>query len=517
MTTVINNVAVERGEDGVVTLQVEVAPELVKAGRERVIREAGRNLRVAGFRPGKIPANIVVRNVGEEAIAQRVSDEVLPEAYMAAVEQEGLDPLNQASVDQLDFAAFSGGEPLRFTARFIERPAIELPELVGIEVTRPPVTVTDEDVERGLEALRNENATMKRIEDRPVQDGDVLSADLMVYMNGEAKSDEPTRLRQFVVGASGFVPEIDEHLIGVALDEEKRFPVQYPDDFKDEELSGKEAEFSVKVTSIREQVLPEIDDEFAKRLGLEDVPSLNARMGQAIAEGREREARESVRTQLARAAADASDFAVPSSYVDGRLEQRMGNIEHELSQQDATLEDYLKSVGQEREAFDTALRADVESEAKQELVLDAIAKREEFAVLDEEIEQHYRMLAQMSGAPLEDVVRNVDIGTVRTSILQRKAVDWLVDNAQISQALVDDADDSDQASADTDEAQESAEVEASEVAATEAAPEAEAAEVTAPEEVAATEAAGEATASDVTETDAQESKSEAEKSVDASA
>jgi len=486
MTTVLNNVAVERGEDGVVTLQVEVAPELVRTQRERVIREAGRTLRVAGFRPGKIPSNIVVRNIGEEAIAQRVSDEVLPEAYMAAVEQEGLDPLNQAAVDQLDFAAFSGGEPLRFTARFIERPSIELPALTALEAVRPPVQVTDEDIERGLEALRGENATFKRIEERPVQDGDVLSADLMVFMNGEAKSDEPTRLRQFVVGQSGFVPEIDEHLVGAALDEEKRFAVHYPDDFKDEELAGQDAEFAVKVTSIRERMLPEIDDEFASRLGLEDVPGLRERMAQAIAEGREREAREAVRTQLARAAAEATEFAVPSSYVEARLEQRMHNIEHELGQQEATLDDYLKSVGQERADFDAALRADVESEARQELVLDAIAKREGFVVLDEEIEQHYRMLAQMSQASLEDVVRNVDISTVRTSILQRKSVDWLVDNAQISQAAADDADDEGEASADTDEAQQSAQAEASEVVETAA-----------------------------TETDAEESKTEAQKSVEA--
>ncbi len=490
MTTVLNNVAVERGEDGVVTLQIEVSPELVRAQRERVIREAGRNLRVAGFRPGKIPANIVVRNVGEEAIAQRVSDEILPEAYMAAVEQEGLDPLNQAAVDQLDFAAFTGGEPLHFTARFIERPTIELPELSGLQAVRPSVQVSEEDIERGLEALRNENATFKRIEDREVQDGDVLSADLMVYMNGEAKAEEPTRLRQFVVGASGFVPEIDGHLVGAQLDEEKRFEVHYPDDFKDEELAGQDAEFAVKVTSIRERILPELNDEFAKRLGLEDVPSLHARMAQAIAEGREREAREAVRTQLAREAAEATEFAVPSSYVDARLEQRMSNIKHELEQQDATLDDYLKSVGQERADFDVALRADVESEAKQELVLDAIAKREGFVVLDEEIEQHYRMLAQMSGAQLEDVVRNVDLSTVRTSILQRKSVDWLVDNAQISQA------EGDGASADTDEAHQSAEVEA-------------AGAVGAP--------ASEATEATHTETDAEEAKTEAEKSVEASA
>jgi trigger factor len=441
----LKDVSVERGEDGVVTLTIEAAADAVKSARERAIREAGRGMRVAGFRPGKVPTNIVLRNVGEEAIAQRVSDELLPHLYAQAVEQEGLDPLNQASVDQLDFSSFAGDEPLRFTARFIERPAIELPELSGLEATRPAVQVTEEDIERGLEALRAENATMKKVEGRGVENGDILSAELQVYIGGEAKSEEPTRLRQFAVGESGFVPEIDEHLLGAELDEERRFPVTYPEDFKDEELAGQEAEFAVKITSIRERILPTLDDEFSKKLGLEDVPALRERMRQAITEGRERESRESVRTQLVRAASEAVDFSVPAAYVDSRLEGRMRNIEHELKQQEATLEDYLKSVSQEREAFDTALRADVEAEARQELVLDAIAKREEFVVLEEEIEQHYRMLAQMSGAPLEDVVRNVDLGTVRTSILQRKAVDWLVDAAQISEgeAGAEDADDVD--------------------------------------------------------------------------
>jgi trigger factor len=435
MSTVeLNSVSVERGEGGLVTLQIEVSPGSVKSKRDHVLRQYGRQIRVSGFRPGKIPANIVLRTVGEEAVAQQVSDEIVPEAYAAAVEQEQLQPLNQAQVDQLSFEALKGDAPFAFTARFVNRPAIELPELTGLSATRTPIAVTDEDLERGLEALRNENATLRAVEGRGAQDGDVLSGELTVYMNGEAKSEEPARLRQFVLGESGFVPSIDEHLVGAQLDEERRFPVSYPEDFKDEELKGQEAEFAVKITAIRERVLPEIDDEFSQRLGIENVEALRERMKQAIVQGREREEAESVRSQLAKAAAESVEFETPTAIVAGRIEGRLRNMEFELSQREATIEDYLQSIDQTREEFDAQLQTDVESEIRQELVLEAIARREEFVVLDEEIEQHYRMLAQMTGRPLEDVVRNIDLDTVRASILQRKAVDWLVDNAQINEA-----------------------------------------------------------------------------------
>jgi len=154
----------------------------------------------------------------------------------------------------------------------------------------------------------------------------------------------------------------------------------------------------------------------------------------AIAQGREREEIESVRSQLAKAAADSVEFETPTGIAQGRVDQRLRNMEFELSQREATVEDYLQSIGQTREEFEAQLNRDVESEIRQELVLEQIAHREGFVVLEEEIEQHYRMLAQMTGRELEDVVRNIDLDTVRASILQRKAVDWLVENAQITEA-----------------------------------------------------------------------------------
>ena len=449
MSTELQNVSIERGEGGLLTLNIEVSPDAVRRKRDHVIREYSRNIRVAGFRPGKIPANIVLRTVGEEAIAQRVSDELVPEAYQQVVEQENLQPLNQAQVDNLTFDAFKGDQPLQFTAKVVVRPEIALPELKELPAQRPIINVTDEDVAMGLEGLQNENATLRSIEGRGAQNGDVLSAELSVFMDGEARSEEPARLRQFVLGESGFIPSIDEHLQGATLDEERRFEVTYPDDFKDEELAGKNAEFLVTITALKERVLPEVNDEFAKKLGLEDMADLRARMKTAIEQGREREAADGVRSQVALAAMQTVEFETPNGLVDARVARRMQNMEAELEQREATIEDYLASIGQSREEFDQELRDDVESEVRQELVLDELAQREGFVVLDEEVEHHYRMMAQAMQRPIEEVVQFVDVNTVRSSILQRKAVDWLVDYAKIEEVPAEqmsDADAADEAS-----------------------------------------------------------------------
>lgn len=430
----ITNITVERGEDGVTALQIEVSPEAVKTTREKVLKDLSKRIKVPGFRPGHVPAAIVRRNVGDETIAQNVSDALVPQAYQAALEKEGLVPLERAEVDQLTFDAFDGTGPLNFTARVVLRPEMELSELKGLTVTQPTVEVTEEDIDRGIEELRGQRAQMNDVADRGAQNGDIVSAELTVFMNGEQHSDEPSRLRGFVLGESGFVPAIDEHIVGLKLDEEKRFAVTYADDFKDEDLAGKEAEFLVKVTALKERILPELTDEFAVTLGLKDIAEIRTRMHQAITEGRTREAIESVRTDLVEAAVEGATFEVPSKTMHDRAHQRMHNAEAELQQRGATLEEYLQNTGKTHEEFSDELHAEADKELKQELVLDEIARREEIQASDAEVEMHYRQMAYYTGQPIEELVKVLDYDTARGSVLQRKAVDWLVANADIVDA-----------------------------------------------------------------------------------
>ncbi|HEX8834380.1 MAG TPA: trigger factor, partial [Abditibacteriaceae bacterium] len=428
----LNNVQVERGEGGLVTLQIEVAPETVRAAREKVIKDFSRRIRVPGFRPGRIPANIVRRNVGDESIAQSVSDEIVPQAYQAALQQTDLQPLDRAQVDELTFDAFDGEKPLQFTARVIVRPEIELGDVKGLGVTQQKVEVTDEDVEKGLEELRSQRATAKDVEDRGAELGDMVSGELQVYIDGKPHSEEASQLRGFILGESGFIPEIDSHLVGAKLDEERRFTVTYPSDFKDEELAGQVAEFAVKVTALKEKVMPELTDEFAQSLGLENVAAVNERMRQAIQEGRTRESRDAVRTAIAEGAVALAHFETPGNLVHTRAHRRLENLEQEMVQRGGTLDQYLEGTGKTREEFDGDVHKEVEKEIRQELVLDEIAKREGLTVTNDEIENHYRQVAMAMQQPIERIVEHLDFETARASVLQRKAVDWLLENANIT-------------------------------------------------------------------------------------
>lgn len=427
----LSNVTVERGEDGLVTLQIEVAPESVQIMRGKVIKEYSRRIRVPGFRPGHIPPNIVRRNVGDESIAQQVSDELVPLAYQQALEQTELQPLERAQVDQLTFDAFDGMQPLNFTARVIVRPTIELGQTEGLTVEKPHLEVTEDDIDAGIEALRTERATLQDVTGRGAQAGDVVSAELQVFIDNQARTEEPTRLRAFILGESGFIPHIDEPLLGAELDEERRFAVTYPADFNDAELAGQDAEFAIKVTSLKERVLPEVNDELAGAMGVDDVAALRERMKLFIGQNQVREALDAMRGQIVDGVTNSSTFEVPASLVTNRMQQRVHNLEHELEHREATMEQYLADTGQTREEFDAQLRAELEAELKRELVLDEIALREEIGVTNEEVEDHYMRLAAALRQPIEKVVEQFDVNSVRSSILQRKAVDWLMSRSVI--------------------------------------------------------------------------------------
>ena len=429
----LSNVTVDKNDNGLVTLNIEVAPETVRAARGRAIKAWSKRLRVPGFRPGHIPANIVLRQVGEESLAQSVSDDLVPKIYQEALQQTSLVPLERANVDELPFDAFEGEKPLNLVAHVIVRPDIDLGNIEGLEISKPPSEIGDDQVDEGLEALRNERAQMNTIEGRGAQNGDVLTALLQVYIDGEARSDEPAPLRAFVLGESGFTPNIDEHLLGAALDETRKFTLTYPDDFQDEELAGKEAEFEVQITALKERILPELNDEFAIAAGSENVEGLREQMKQFLAGRADRESLEAMRTQAVQKAVEGATLEVPSELVARRAHNRFHAFEHELQHRESTLEDYLTENNQSREEFEAMLSEEIAVELRQELVLDEIALRQNVEVTIEEIENHYHMMSQVLRQPIEQLLNEVDVETVRASIRQRKAIDWLMGNAKITE------------------------------------------------------------------------------------
>jgi len=434
----LSNLSVEPQEGGVVALRIEVAPSAVLDARNRAIKEFSKRIRIPGFRPGSIPAGIVRRNVGDEAIAQEVSDQLVPAAYQAAIAQSGVTPLDQAQVDDLVFDAFDNDKPFSFVARVIARPEVTIGSTEGLAAVKRSVNISDEDVQQSLGQMQQERAYLKNKKEEDeggevtAQMADVIFADVQVFVNGEPRSEEPAKLRGFVLGESGFVPAIDDKLVGQKLDESRRFSQSYPEDFPDPELAGKEADFEVKVTAIKERVIPEVTDEFAQISGADSVADLHAKLRDYLAATGEREARKDAREEVVKQVVDKSEVAVPAALVSARVTDRVAGIEQELGQNGATIEAYLQAINSTQEQLEGDLREEIENELKTELVLDEIARGEKFPVSQDEVGNHYMMMAQMSGTDPQQLVKDVPYQSVVTSILQRKAIDFLADKAAIT-------------------------------------------------------------------------------------
>ncbi len=429
----LNDVQVERGEGGVVTLQIEIAPEAVKKTREAVIRNYARRVKIAGFRPGHAPANIVRRTVGDEAILQELSDKLIQTSYQQAVTDNELRPLNQAQVSDLEIDGFDDEKPVSFKAEVIVRPEIELGEVKGLEVSRPKTEITDEHIDTGLQRLREENASLQNIEDRGAQEGDVINIELQVFIDGEAKGEEAAKIRPFVLGESGFVPTIDHELVGIALDEERRFEVVYPEDFQDEELSGKTAEFAVKATAIKERILPELDDNFAISVGTEDVADMRERMKAAIGQARENEIRNYLREQVAQKISEQAQLEVPAELVKLRAHDRAHQQKHELENQGKTVEAWLEEQGLTQEEYEGKLSEEIGDATRRELILDEIAQKEELKITEEEFAEYYTQMSQMLQQPIEVLIERLDAPAIHASLLRRKAIDWLLDQANVTE------------------------------------------------------------------------------------
>jgi len=430
----LNEVRVEQGEGGEATLYITVPAAQVQKTRQQVLREYARRVKIPGFRPGHAPIGIMRRTVGDDNISQALSDELVPAAYQAAIDNEKLQPLVRAEVDDLKFDAFDTDAEMSFKAKLILRPEVTLSEVSELTAKRAEAPVTDAEIDEQIERVREENASFENVEDRGAEHHDILMGEMTVVVDGVARTEEPERLRPFRLGHSDTVPPIDEHLEGVKIDEERTFKATYPEDFEDKQLAGKEAEFTVKITAVKERKLAELNDEFAQQIGLQSVEELREKVSEMLTSQHDREARDEVRNQITRAAAENATVEVPQKLVERRVEDRKKQKEAELKRTDKSQEDFLKEIEKTQEEWEAQLNEEENTALREDLVLDEVARREELTVPTEELEDYFVNLAQVLQQPIEDVVKRFDVQAVHASLLRQKAVDWLVDHANVEGA-----------------------------------------------------------------------------------
>ncbi|MDO8793178.1 MAG: trigger factor, partial [Vicinamibacterales bacterium] len=299
-------------------LSIEIPAEVVDASIARVTRSYAKSARVPGFRPGKVPAT-VARQRFKEQILQDVARELVPKAVDEALNERGVEPVDSPDVN--DFA-IDEGKPLTFMATFETVPEFELGDLAAILVQQPAAELAPDAVGTALEQLRERAARFEPVNGRPAADGDTLVADIeRKDATGESETHEQVSL---VIGGPGNPPGFDANLVGMAAGDAKTFAIHFPDDYPVPQLAGTEVSYTVQARELRQRVLPDLDDEFAKDVGdFQSLDALRTRVEADLRQEAAANAQRAVRNSLLSQLAQRIPFELPGSLVEREMDRRV--------------------------------------------------------------------------------------------------------------------------------------------------------------------------------------------------
>ncbi|AKF06291.1 trigger factor [Sandaracinus amylolyticus] len=410
-----------------VEIQVEVPWDRVQKNLDETFTKLQRTARIKGFRPGKAPRNVLQRLFSKDVQAEVVSN-LVEESVVQAVQQHSIPVVSQAMMDARP--ELTQGQPLTFKVKFEVRPKVENLETT-LELTRTPATVSDAEIEQEIERLRQQHAIVRPIEgERAAQKGDVLIIDYAVTIDGEAKPDMKGENRTVNLGEGRLLDEIDAGLVGAKVGEKKNIEIARGDDDANKELAGKKVVFEVDVKELRERVLPDVDDEFAKDVGeYETLADLRTKLRARLEESAKARSESQLREQAVEKLAEKNPIPVPPSLVDQQLR--------------AMLQEYMQimqMLGQQpdfgKDGFDE-MRKRAETKVRAALLLGELSRKAEISVAADEVEAKMREMAEKTGKHIAKVKADY-AGEKReqleTQILEDKLIKHLLERATITDA-----------------------------------------------------------------------------------
>lgn len=404
------------------TIQVPAA-EIDEAVSAR-LKDTAKNVRLNGFRQGKVPMSVVEKRYGP-SVRDDVVGEVMRERYVRAITDESLNPAGYPSIDATINEA---GKDLEFVATMETYPEVELASIEGTDIERPVVEITDADVEEMIETLRKQNADWQTVE-RAAANGDQVNIDFQGYIDGEPFEGGSAEGHELVLGSESFIPGFEGQIEGAAAGDEKTVSVTFPEDYQAEHLAGREATFQVKVNQVSAQVLPELDAEFIQRFGVEsgDEAAFRDEVGKNMHREADQAVENRVKQQVLDALKAANDITVPSALV----QQETDGMKRQAAQQFGLGEDF--DVSQlPNELFADQARGRVQVG----LLLAEVIKQNELEASDDEIRAKVQELAAQYEDPQEVVDHYMDNDQLKTqvqsAILEEKAVDKLLEQTQVA-------------------------------------------------------------------------------------
>ncbi len=422
----------EKQEKNRVWAEVKVEVEETGFGFKQAYRKLSESVTIPGFRKGKVPPDILKRRVGEAAILAEALEILLPQFYLQAVDKLKLKPIDRPKVE---LVSAREGEDLVFKFEVEVKPEVKVENYLGVEAKRISAEVTEEEVKEQVDILRNRFATLKPTKSRPIKKGDFVLMSFTGKINGQVL--ESATAQDFVVelGQGYLMPGFEDKIYGAKPGDVLEFSLTFDEDYFAKEVAGKTVDFQVIIKELKEKVLPEASDEFAKQVGaynsLEELKEkLKEQLGLLKKQQSESLFREAVLSQVV----EWAEVEVPETLINRQIEEMIRLLDFRVRREGLTLERYLEETGKTIEDLRNEFRSQAEQTAKTELVLEKIAEKEGLKVTEKDIDEEIELLARRTGASKEqlkeEMTRNNEMPLLEYDILLKKTLNYLVENAK---------------------------------------------------------------------------------------
>ena len=406
------SVQVEKLEHNMAKLTIEVEASKFDAAMKKAYNKKKGSFNLPGFRKGKVPMYIIEKEYGAGVFYEDAANELMPEAYAAALEESGLEVVSRPEVDVTQIGK---GQNFIFTAE-----------------------VADEEVEAKLKEAQEQNAREITVEDRAVQDGDIITLNYAGTVDGVAFDGGTAENQQLVIGSHTFIDNFEEQLIGVEINGEKDVEVTFPEEYHAEDLAGKAAVFHVKVLGIKEKQLPAIDDDFAQdTTEFDTLEEYKNDIKEKLATAKEEQAKAAAQNALIDQIVESSEMDIPDAMVDFQVDQMVDEFKQRLAYQGLSLEQYVQFSGQSMDALRESMKGDALKRVQGSLVLEAIVAAENIEADEEDLKKEFEKMAQMyqmEASQIEGMIPEEQKENMKKDIAVQKAVEFVLDQANVTEA-----------------------------------------------------------------------------------
>ena len=388
---------------------------------------------VPGFRKGKVPQAMIEKMYGPEVFYEDAANEAIGQSYDAAAKESGLDIVSRP---EIDLVQIEKGKDFIYTATVAVKPEVTLGQYKGVEVEKASAEVTDEDVEKELKKVQEQNSRLVTVDDRAVQDGDQVVIDFDGYVDGEQFDGGKSEDYPLTIGSHTFIDTFEEQLIGKNAGEECEVNVTFPTEYHAAELAGKPAVFKVTVKEIKYKELPELNDEFAGEVSeFETLEEYKADVRAKLTEAKEKQAATENENRVVEAVVKNATMEIPEPMIDAQLDNMVNEYARNMQSHGISLDQYMQYTGMTIDKIKEQMRPQAVKRIETRLVLEAVAKAENIQVSDEKVDEEIGKMAaayKMEPEKLKGYMGEAEIASMKEDLAVQEAVDFLVAEAKLA-------------------------------------------------------------------------------------